>query len=267
MADSRNEKSRSETKEESWISRYSLLVGRVAGVPVYLNFSSAFIVIFIAWTLSSTILPNNYPGLLQSTYIIIGIVCALTSLVSILLHEVAHSFIACRHGIKFQKITLFALGGIALIPDEITVPKKEIWMAFAGPLMSFIISGLSFLLWFTFTQGHIFISQTFPLDAIFFYIAAINFVIGLFNLLPIFPCDGGRILRAILSYYIHDHITATLSTIRIGMIISICILITGAVIGFKYTFIGGIWLMLVAYFLMRGSKMYYEHYQYLLSRN
>ena len=267
MADSRNEKFRSDTNEESWLSRYSLLVGRVAGVPVYINFSSAFIVILIAWTLSSTILPNNYPGLVQSTYIIIGVVCALISLVSILFHEVAHSVIAGRYGIKFQKITLFALGGIALIPDEITVPKKEIWMAFAGPLISFIISGLSFLLWFTFIESHIFNSQTFPIDAIFFYSAAINFVIGLFNLLPIFPCDGGRILRSILSYRTHDHITATLSTIRIGMIISICILIIGGVIGFKFTFVGGIWLMLVAYFLMRGSRMYYDHYQYLLSRN
>jgi len=267
MADSKNQKFLSDTNEESWISRYSISVGRVAGVPVYLNFSSAFIFILIAWTLSSTILPNNYPGLVQSTYIIIGLVCALTLLLSILLHEVAHSVIAARYGIKFQKITLFAFGGIALIPDEITVPKKEIWMAFVGPLMSFIISGLSFLLWFTFTQYHIFILHIFPIDAIFFYITAINFVIGFFNLLPIFPCDGGRILRSILSYCIHDHITATLSTIRIGMIVSICLLITGGVIGFKFTFIGGIWLMLVAYFLMRGSKMYYEHYQYLLSRN
>ena len=187
MAGRRNEKFRSDTNEESWISRYSLPVGRITGVPIYINFSSAFIVILIAWTLSSTILPNNYPGLVQSSYIIIGIVCALTSLVSILLHEVAHSVIAGRHGIKFQKITLFVLGGIALIPDEITVPKKEIWMAFAGPLISFIISGLSFLLWLTFNESHIFISQTFPIDAIFFYSAAINLFIGLFNLLPIFP--------------------------------------------------------------------------------
>src|SRR5215510_5479913 len=111
MADSGNEKFLSDTNEESWISRYSISVGRVAGVPVYLNFSSAFIFILIAWTLSSTILPNNYPGLVQSTYIIIGLVCALTSLLSILLHEVAHSVIAGRYGIKFQKITLFAFGG------------------------------------------------------------------------------------------------------------------------------------------------------------
>lgn len=265
MADSRNEKFRSDTNEESWLSRYSLLVGRVAGVPVYINFSSAFIVILIAWTLSSTILPNNYPGLVQSTYIIIGVVCALISLVSILFHEVAHSVIAGRYGIKFQKITLFALGGIALIPDEITVPKKEIWMAFAGPLISFIISGLSFLLWFIFFQSHMFISQNSPFDLIFFYSGIINLVVGLFNLLPIFPCDGGRILRSFLTYYTHDHFKATIAAIRIGMIMSICILVTGVAIGVKFSFVGGIWIMLLAFFLMRGSRLYYNLYQKLYS--
>jgi Zn-dependent protease len=267
MNDNRNEKLRSDINEESWISRYSLFVGRVDGVPVYINFSSAFIFILIAWTLSSTILPNNYPGLVQSTYIIIGIVCALISLVSILLHEVGHSIIASNYGIKFQKIILFALGGIALTPNEITVPKKEIRMAFAGPLISFIISGLSLLLYFIFIQSHMLISQNFPFDAVFFYSGIINLVIGLFNLLPIFPCDGGRILRSFLSYYTHDHFKATIAAIRIGMIISICILVIGVAIGSKYSFVGGIWLMLVAFFLMRGSRLYYNHYQDLFSRN
>src|SRR6059036_95325 len=136
MNDNRNDKLRSDIIEESWISRYSLFVGRVDGVPVYINFSSAFIFILIAWTLSSTILPNNYPGLVQSTYIIIGIICAFISLFSILLHELGHSFVASKYGIKFQRIVLFALGGIALTPNEITDPKKEIRMAFGGPSIS-----------------------------------------------------------------------------------------------------------------------------------
>lgn len=265
MNDNKIEKLRSEINDESWISKYSLFVGRIDGVPVYINFSSAFIFILIAWTLSSTILPNSYPGLVQSTYVIIGILCALISLVSVLLHEVGHSIIASKYGIKFQKIILFALGGVALIPNEITVPKKEICMAIAGPLISFIISGLSFLFWFIFIQSNIFVSQNFPIDAIFFYSGIINLVIGLFNLLPIFPCDGGRILRSFLSYYKHDHFKATISTIRIGMVLSICILVTGVAIGLKFSFVGGIWLMLVAFFLMRGSRIYYNLYQDLVS--
>jgi Zn-dependent protease len=255
----------SSDNEDNWLSRYSLFVGRIDGVPIYLNFSSAFVFVLIAWTLSSTILPNNYPGLVQSTYIIIGIACAFISLFSILLHEVGHSIIASKYGIKFQKIILFALGGIALNRTEITVPKKEIFMALAGPLISFIISGLSLLLWFIFFQSHMFISQNLPFDIIFFYSGIINLVIGLFNLLPIFPCDGGRILRSFLTYYTHDHFKATIAAIRIGMIMSICILVTGVAIGVKFSFVGGIWLMLLAFFLMRGSRLYYNIYQKLYS--
>lgn len=255
----------SSDNEDNWLSRYSLYIGRIDGVPIYLNFSSAFVFVLIAWTLSSTILPNSYPGLVQSTYIIIGIACAFISLFSILLHEVGHSIIASKYGIKFQKIILFALGGIALNRTEITVPKKEIYMALAGPLVSFIISGLSFLLWFIFFQNHMFISQNSPFDMIFFYSGIINLVVGLFNLLPIFPCDGGRILRSILTYYTHDHFKATIAAIRIGMIMSMCILVTGVAIGVKFSFVGGIWIMLLAFFLMRGSRLYYNLYQKLYS--
>ena len=267
MNDNRNEKLRSDINEESWISRYSLFVGRIDGVPVYINFSSAFIFILIAWTLSSTILPNNYPGLVQSTYIIIGIVCALISLVSILLHEVGHSIVASNYGIKFQKIILFALGGIALTPNEITVPKKEIRMAFAGPLISFIISGLSFLIWFELHQSNMLIIHGFPLSSIVFYSAMINLVIGLFNLLPVFPSDGGRILRSFLSLHNHDQFKATINAIKIGWILSFSILIIGAAVGLKLSPIGGVWLMLVALFLMRASKSYYNVYQTMRPSN
>jgi len=265
MNDNKTEEVRSTINKESWISRYSIFVGRINEVPIYINFSFAFVFILIAWTLSSTILPTIYPGLVQSTYIIIGIVCAFISLFSILLHEVGHSIIASNYGIKFQKIVLFALGGIALNPIEITVPKKEIRMALAGPLVSFIISGLSLILWFIFFQNRMFITQNFPIDGIFFYSGMINLVIGLFNLLPVFPCDGGRILRSFLSYYTHDHFKATIATIKIGMIISLCILVIGAAIALKFSFVSGIWLMLVAFFLMRVSKLNYNQYQDLYS--
>jgi Zn-dependent protease len=138
-------------------------------------------------------------------------------------------------------------------------------MAFAGPLISFIIFGISLLLWFIFFQSRMSITQNFLIDWIFFYSGMINLVIALFNLLPVFPCDGGRILRSFLSFYTHDHFKATLATIKIGMIISLCILVIGAAISLKFSFVSGIWLMFVAFFLMRGSKLYYNLYQDLYS--
>ena len=265
MNDNKIEKLCSDINKKSWICKYSIFVGRIDRVPIHIHFTFALAFILITWTLSSTILPNNYPGLVQSTYIIMGIICAFISLFSILLHELGHSFVASKYGIKFQRIVLFALGGIALTPNEITDPKKEIRMAFGGPSISFILSGISLLLWFIFFQNRVFISQNFPIDWILFYSGVINVAIGLFNLLPIFPSDGGRILRSFLSYYMHDYFRATKAAIRIGIIISICILLIGVAIGLRFSFVSGLWLMFVAIFLIRGSKSYYNQYQDLFS--
>jgi Zn-dependent protease len=265
MNDNKTEEVRSTVNKDSWISRYSIFVGRINAVPIYINFSFAFVFILNTWALSSAILPDDCPGLVQSTYIIMGIVCAFISLFSILLHELGHSIVASKYGIKFQRIVLFALGGIALNPNEITDPKKEIRMAFGGPSISFIISGISLLLWFIFFESRVFISQNSPIGWILFYSGVINLVIGLFNLLPLFPSDGGRILRSFLSYYTHDHFKATKAAIKIGMIISICILVIGLAIGLRISFVSGLWLMFVAFFLMRASKLNYNQYQDLFS--
>jgi len=95
----------------------------------------------------------------------------------------------------------------------------------------------------------------------------INLVIGLFNLLPVFPSDGGRILRSFLSYRIDDQFKATINAIKIGWILSFSILIIGAAVGLKLSPIGGVWLMLVALFLMRASKSYYNLHQTMRPSN
>ena len=140
-------------------------------------------------------------------------------------------------------------------------------MAFTGPLISIIISGLSFLIWFELHQSNMLIIQGFPISSIVFYSAMINLVIGLFNLLPVFPSDGGRILRSFLSCRTHDRFMATITAIKIGWILSFSILIIGAAVSLKLYLIGGVWLMLVALFLMRVSKSYYNVYQTMRPSN
>lgn len=168
---------------------------------------------------------------------------------------------------QISKDCVFAFGGIALQPIELIDPKKEMHVAFAGPLISFIISGLSFLIWFELHQSNMLIIQAFPISSIVFYSAMINLVIGLFNLLPVFPSDGGRILRSFFSYRTHDQFKATITAIRIGWILSFSILIIGAAVSLKLYLIGGVWLMLVALFLMRASKSYYNVYQTMRPSN
>jgi len=267
LSGNKTKKLDSDFEEEYWILRYSIFIGRIAEVPVYINFSFAFVFILITLSLSITILPNFNPGLVQSNYVIAGLVCAFISLFSILFHEVSHSIIAKKYGVKFQRIVLFAFGGIALQPIELIDPKNEMHMAFAGPLISFIIFGLSFLIWFELHQSNMLIIQGFPISSIVFYSAMINLVIGLFNLLPVFPSDGGRILRSFLYYRTHDQFRATITAIKIGWILSFSILIIGAAISLKLYLIGGVWLMLVALFLMRASKSYYNVYQTMRPSN
>jgi len=104
-------------------------------------------------------------------------------------------------------------------------------------------------------------------SGILYYGGLINLVIGLFNLLPVFPSDGGRILRAFLSMRMHNHIKGTKAAIRIGMIISIGLVAAGVIIGLKYSFVSGLWLMVLAYFLIMGSKWYYRQYENLSRTN
>jgi Zn-dependent protease len=259
------EKLGNEIDKKSWISRYSLFVCKIGEVPIYIHFSFALIFTFIAWSLSYTFFPVYYPGLSQLSYIVLGVTGASIALFSIMFHELGHSTIANKYGVKFEKIVLFAFGGIALSSRELTDPKKEINMAFAGPSVSFIICSLSFALWLIVFQSQIFALQDSPVGGILYYGGLINLAIGLFNLLPVFPSDGGRILRAFLSMRMHNHVKGTKAAIRIGMIISVGLVAAGVIIGLKYSFVSGLWLMVLAYFLITGSKWYYRQYENLSS--
>jgi Zn-dependent protease len=251
------------TDEKDWISRYSLFVGKIGGIPINIHFSFAIIFILITYSLSNVFFPRTYPGLAPPMYVTMGLTGAFISLFSLLIHELGHSAVAKKYGVKFERIILFALGGLALSSYELRVPKNEIHMAFAGPWISFIISGMSFAFWLIIFQSRAFDLQNSPFAGILFYSALINVAIGTFNLLPVFPSDGGRILRAIMSTRMHDHIKGTKAAIRIGMIISLCLVLTGIIIGMTYSFLSGLWLMILAFFLLRGSKWYYRQYEEL----
>ena len=261
------EEKRHDTNKKSSIFRYSIFVGRIGGVPINIHFSFALIFSLIVWTLSYTFFPFYYPGLAQLNYIILGLTSGFIALFSILLHELGHSAIAKKYGIRFERIVLFAFGGVALSDNEIADPKKEINMAFAGPCISFIISSLSFSLWLILIRSHIFPLESSPLGGVLLYGGLINLGIGLFNLLPVFPSDGGRILRALLSKHNHhDHVRGTKGAIRIGVIVSLGLVLAGIIIGLNYSFLSGLWLMILAFFLIRQSKWYYRQYQDLSSQ-
>ena len=112
------EKLGNEIDKKSWISRYSMFVCKIGEVPIYIHFSFALIFTLIAWSLSYTFFPVYYPGLSQLSYIVLGVTGASIALFSIMFHELGHSTIANKYGVKFEKIVLFAFGGIALTPGN-----------------------------------------------------------------------------------------------------------------------------------------------------
>ena len=252
--------------KKNWITRYSFFVGKAGGIPIYIHFSFALIFFLISYSLSIVFFPRTYPGLEPMVYVAMGLTGAFISLLSLLIHELGHSAVAKKYGVKFERIILFALGGLALTPYEIKVPKNEIHMALAGPWISYIISGISFALWLILFQSRAFALQNSPIAGILFYSALINVAIATFNLLPVFPSDGGRVLRAIMSMRMRDHIKGTKAAIRIGVIISMFLVFMGIIVGMTYSFLSGLWLMILAFFLIRGSKWYYQQYEELSSR-
>lgn len=267
MSIDKGEESETRPSKKSTILRYSVFLGKVGGVPINIHFSFAIIFTLIVWTLSSTFFPFYYPKVDSLEYIILGLTGGLIALFSILLHELAHSAIASKYGIKFERIVLFAFGGVSLSQQEIADPKREIHMAFAGPLVSFIVSSLSFSLWLILFQSHIFAIEGSPVGGIFLYTALINLGLGLFNLLPIFPSDGGRILRSIMTMRINEHVRATKIAIKIGTFVSLGLVLAGVLVGLRYSFLSGLWVMIIAFFLIQESKWYYRYYQNLSINN
>src|SRR5215467_1705240 len=126
----------------------SLHLGKIAGIDIYINFSWLIILVLLTWSLA-TGFPRSYPGFSTTTYWLIGLISAILLFVSVLLHELAHSFVARAHGLSVKNITLFIFGGVSNIEQEPTTPGIEFQMSLVGPLASFLISGLFFLLWIT----------------------------------------------------------------------------------------------------------------------
>ena len=223
---------------------------KIMGIPIRINYTLWFAFILIAWSLASEYMPQQYPGLNKITYWIIGIFSAIILFASVLIHEVLHSYVAKKNGLPIARITLFFFGGVSEITHEPRNPDLEVRMAAAGPLMSFFLSGFFGVLWFVGTIFKIPIA----LIAIFYYSAFINLTLGIFNLLPAFPLDGGRVLRGSIWKKTKSLLRATKIATRISETISLIM----SIIGFGYILFGniadGIWLIFLSWFIRAGAE-------------
>ena len=235
-------------------------IARISGIPIKLDLSWFIILAFITWTLASGYFPSKYPELDKFTYLVMGLLSALLLFVSVLLHELSHSLVARRHNIPIRGITLFIFGGIAEMDQEPPTARSEILMAAAGPLCSGILALLFLLVGNFFTN---FLPYA-PIIGVLQYCMFINTALMIFNLLPGFPLDGGRILRAAIWNSTGDLKKATYTTSRIGSSMGLFFIIFGFFQIFNGNFIGGLWLALIGMFIKSAAD---ASYQQLVSGN
>jgi Zn-dependent protease len=239
----------------------SVQVGRIKGIPVRIHFTLVISFLLVSWTLAGAFMPEFVPGLTAPEYWAIGIAGAAILFASTLLHELSHSMVAIGYGVKVRQIMLFVFGGVSDITEELKDYRKEARMAFAGPLTSFVISAVFWLLYWLVTSMPVDGAAYLMAKGVLYYSAIINLFLGAFNLLPAFPSDGGRLLRAALMKRKSDYNSATRTTANVGIAISYGFMGLGFVAMLTGSFIAGLWIVLIGWFLMSGAQSYLSQIQ------
>ena len=207
--------------------------------------------LLIAWSLAEGYLPVAYPGLGAATYWTIGAVSALLLFISVLLHELSHSYIAKKNGLPIARITLFFFGGVSEMSEEPKDAGLEVRMALAGPLTSFAIAGVLGALWYVSRL----VSAPVPIIAILGYNAVINVALGAFNLVPAFPLDGGRVLRGSLWGRSKNLLKATRNATRVSEALSLIMIAAGLLLVVATADIfNGLWIIFLGWFIRSGAE-------------
>jgi Zn-dependent protease/predicted transcriptional regulator len=222
----------------------SLQIGRFLGIPLEVDASWLFVFFLVAATLTTSYFPAALPDQTPVVYVALGLVTAIAFFASLVLHELAHSLVARAGGLKVSRVTLFVFGGVSQLEDEPKSPGSEFVMAIAGPAMSLLIGAAC---WGLAIAGGLIGAPEWmlvPLD----YLAIINVALAIFNLLPGFPLDGGRVLRAILWAATGDVMKATKWASRAGQALG-TILMAVAVFGVLNGTFDLVWLDVKGWFM------------------
>jgi Zn-dependent protease len=225
----------------------SIRLGKIAGIEIDINYTWIIIVVLITWSLATSFMAI-YPGWGTATYWIVGLIAAILLFVSVLLHELAHSLVARSRGLPVKSITLFIFGGVSNIEREPQSPGVEFWMAIVGPITSIVIGIIALLLYLPVARTNS------PLAAILDYLAITNILLGIFNLLPGFPLDGGRVLRSIIWKITGNLRTATRAASVVGEVVAVLFIIVGILVLFSGNIFDGIWLGFIGWFLLTAAR-------------
>jgi Zn-dependent protease/predicted transcriptional regulator len=227
---------------------------RVLGIQISLNYTWFIVFGLIVWSLASGYFPYHYPGLSRSAHWMMGFLGAVFLFLSVLAHEVTHSYIAKKEGMDVSEITLFIFGGVSQLTKEPEDPQKELKVAIGGPASSLVLA----LIFWILSKA----TSPFP-DLLLYtgllnYLAFINLALAVFNLIPGFPLDGGRVLRAIYWRKTNNLRKATQIASEAGKWVGVGIILLGLFWILAGNLIGGFWFVIIGIFLRSAAEGGYQ---------
>lgn len=233
----------------------SITVGRLFGIRLAVSLSWIFIFVLVSFTLGTVYFPSRYPDWPTGVHWVVGLVASLLLFVCVVVHEIAHSLVALRKKVPVRSITLFMFGGVSHLGKDAPTPGAEFLIALAGPLTSLGLGALA---------GGLFLIRGLhdePFGALLFWLAGVNVMLGLFNLLPGFPLDGGRVLRALVWFAADDLRWATGVAARSGQLAAVTLALSGGYLVLTQEAGGvanGLWLIFVGWFLFTSAGASYQ---------
>ena len=235
--------------------RSTIKLGKISGIEIGLHYSWFIIAALIVFSLGEHFHQVNPHWSMWQVWIT-ALVTAVLFFVTLLLHELAHSLVAQRRGLRISAITLFALGGVSQMQDDATDAKTEFWIAIAGPITSLIIGFGCWAIaavsgWKPSTEPHSAVTE------VLVWLGYINIGLGLFNMIPGFPLDGGRVLRAIIWGITRNADRATRIAARVGQVVAVLFILDGIWQFFHGGGFGGLWIAFIGWFLMDAAKASY----------
>jgi Zn-dependent protease/CBS domain-containing protein len=224
----------------------NLKVGNLFGIPFYVNLSWFLVLALVTWNYGQQ-LAFAFPAMGSAAPWLLGFAAALLLFASVLAHELGHSFAARHQGIGVHSITLFLFGGLAALEKESATPRGAFGVAIAGPLVSFALFGL-------FTLVNLVLPLSGPLAAIVSLLGYINLALGLFNLIPGLPLDGGNVLKAAVWQITGNPYTGTRFASRLGQLIGWVAIVTGLGSLLGLVPFGSVWNLLIGLFLLQNAN-------------
>jgi len=235
-------------------------IGRIAGIDIFVHWSWFAIFGLLTWWLSEGFFQEVYEDWSKGEAWAVSVITTLLFFSSVLLHELSHSIVARRLGLPVSHITLFIFGGVSALGAEPTSAKQEFQIAIVGPLTSFVVgTALGAVAAAAYLTGN----ENEPWAAVAEYLAFINVAVGIFNLLPGFPLDGGRVLRSALWARSRNMLKATRWATNAGTFISFGLMAVGFISVLVGNIVGGVWFIVIGWFLRNASE---SSYQQLLFR-